>query len=261
VNRTVRHAWSRLVVALATGVACGAGATASVPTAHAFDRSDDFSVAAESGGGGGRRFTGAPADGLTCVVCHRPGRSHPTLTITGLPRTFVPGTRYDLVLEWAESSDNAALALELATTDGHGAGELALLDDASLEARDRCAGGSTAAHLVADVADRRVVTLDSCGASRLRAQWTAPTTPGAVWMTAALVQGNSSGDPSGDGVAERSVLVAAEGFGTDVSVFGGGCSATAHGPGGASAGLVAATVATLGLRRRRRRHGRARHGR
>lgn len=246
------HAGSTLALALAT---CLATSTAS--HAQAFDRADAFSAPAETGGGGGRRFTGAPSDGLTCVVCHRTGRSRPTLTVTGMPDAFVPATRYDIVVEWPESPDNAAIALELATADGRGAGVLTLPDDATLEARDRCAGAAAAAHLAADVGDRQVVTLDSCGASRLRVQWDSPSSPAPVWLAAVLVQGNSSGDPSGDATVEHSRLISAEGFGSDVAVFGGGCSVTRGDRTSLRAWLAAAVVAALASwRRRRRRQGR-----
>jgi hypothetical protein len=58
------------------------------------------------GGGGGRYFTGSPADGYGCSVCHSgPEKFSFPVRVTGLPMNgYIPGTTSSIRLSWAEAS-------------------------------------------------------------------------------------------------------------------------------------------------------------
>lgn len=80
-------------------------ALACVRTAHAFSAPEAFHAPANEGGGGGRWFSGSPAEGYACDVCHtpEPKQTQFGLRVSGLPSAgYVAGTSYDLTLEWPE---------------------------------------------------------------------------------------------------------------------------------------------------------------
>ena len=109
------------------------------------------------GGGGGRFFTGSPADGYDCSVCHT---SNPTYSFplyqTGLPVDgYVTGTEYKIKLQWPEaaayerSATNqpqlnlhplSLITAEFVAEDGGSSGSLALVDEGmQVEGADTCA--------------------------------------------------------------------------------------------------------------------------
>jgi hypothetical protein len=160
-----------------------------------------FAAPAIEGGSGGRYFSGAPADGYTCSVCHRGGERF-ALAVSGLPRGgWEPGRTYDLTLAFPEGASSVGAVIEIADAEGHGQGTMALVPDAELEDGDRCRDGAAATRLVV-AAGRQLARVDGCGAARARLRWTAP--PAArtdVRLHAAAVRGDGSGDPLGDGTA------------------------------------------------------------
>lgn len=168
-----------------------------------FDEPAADAVTDTWGGGGGRRFTGSPADGFTCAVCHTDA-SNAEWAMLGVPEDgWTPRAEVVLDIVWPETLRQAAVALELVHGDGTPAGTVALLDDAELSERERCTGSGVGAHVAWPARDgRTVIASDACGASRLRVRWTAPASgSGPVWLHATTVQGNGSGDATGDAFA------------------------------------------------------------
>jgi len=120
--------------------------------AAAFVRIDEFTAdpAAQLGGGGGRYFTGSPADGFDCSVCHTSpeGYSFP-LRQKGLPLDgYVPGKVYEeITLSWPDVTmaeqqalsrglkPVTALMAEFVAEDGGNAGTLEFLNVAIRERR------------------------------------------------------------------------------------------------------------------------------
>lgn len=158
-------------------------------------------------GGGGRFFTGSPVDGFGCSVCHS-GGLEPQVVFQGLPAgEYVPGTIYDVEVTWSDPQRPHALALEFVTALGQAAGQLTPLEPS--DASERCAGdasGEPPTH-ISHVAGRTILTLDDCGASRLRFRFAAPADPSLVFA-ASVVRSDLSQTPEGDGTFElRQVLV------------------------------------------------------
>ena len=60
------------------------------------------------------------------------------MTLSGLPKSFEPGTTYDIVLSWTTPTAPQGLNLEVVDVEGRAAGELALPATADLTADDRC---------------------------------------------------------------------------------------------------------------------------
>ncbi len=91
----------RLAWLLAAGLAwASAGATA-----HAYSAPEAFPDSPVAGGGGGRWFTGSPADGFGCSVCHvaTPGQRVFPFYVAGLPlEGYELATRNEVVLSWPE---------------------------------------------------------------------------------------------------------------------------------------------------------------
>jgi hypothetical protein len=73
--------------------------------ARAYSSPDAYFDRASQGGGGGRWFTGSPADGFGCNVCHTntpQGRDFP-LYVAGLPTGgYALASRQEIVLSWPE---------------------------------------------------------------------------------------------------------------------------------------------------------------
>jgi hypothetical protein len=153
------------------------------------------------GGGGGRWFTGSPADGFDCSVCHAGGPAL-ELEITGLPvEGWTPGERYELWIGWADPAAHVSLLAELARASGGGIGQVELAAADSLMPDERCAGGPRAAKLHPLDQDRTIASLADCGASLLRMTWTAPAQADEdAWLFLAGVHADASEDPTGDGV-------------------------------------------------------------
>lgn len=153
------------------------------------------------GGGGGRWFTGSPADGFDCSVCHAGGEPL-ELDIVGLPvEGWSPGLTYELRIGWVDPEAHVSLLAEFARADGSGVGQVALAPEDLLLPEERCGGGPRAAKLHALDQDRQITSLGDCGAKLLRVQWTAPAQADEdAWLFVAGVHADASDDPRGDGV-------------------------------------------------------------
>lgn len=153
------------------------------------------------GGGGGRWFTGSPADGFDCSVCHADGPSL-ELDIMGLPvEGWSPGQSYELWIDWADPAAHVSLLVEFARANGSGIGEVELAPEDLLLPEERCGGGPRAAKLHPLEQDRTIASLGDCGARLLRMTWTAPAHADEdAWLFLAGVNADASDDPTGDGV-------------------------------------------------------------
>jgi hypothetical protein len=90
---------------LVASLACAVVLAALADEARAYSTPDASAEQPALGGGGGRWFTGSPADGFGCTVCHAPasGQRHFPLRVAGLPSDgYVPGQRQEIVLAWHE---------------------------------------------------------------------------------------------------------------------------------------------------------------
>lgn len=91
-------AYSRALATVA--LICGTSAHA-----RAFGDYELFFADPVDGGAGGRWFTGSPADGYTCSVCHEGGRQWP-VQVDGLPtgQGYLPDPNkpYSITLSWNE---------------------------------------------------------------------------------------------------------------------------------------------------------------
>src|SRR5687767_4603827 len=79
--------WSALAPALRGGAIWLLGGVLAAGTAHAYSAPEAYAELAYQGGGEGRWFTGSPADGFGCGVCHTPaaGQREYPLYVQGLP--------------------------------------------------------------------------------------------------------------------------------------------------------------------------------
>jgi hypothetical protein len=188
----------RIGIALGTVVL----SLASAQRARAYLDGSRFLAPAIEGGAGGRFFTGAPADGYTCSVCHREGQPF-ALALEGLPAEgWEAGQTYDLRIAFPAEARNVGAMIEIADAEGRGQGTLATVPDAELETADRCRTGEGATTVVLGVIGRQLARTDVCGAARARIRWTAPPMPIAgLRLHATAVLGDGSGDPRGDGSA------------------------------------------------------------
>lgn len=218
----------------------------SASNARAFSDQDRFADQAAKGGGGGRYFTGSPADGFGCAVCHR-GASAPKVEVRGLPDDFLAGTTYDVELAWDNPALTHGIALELVTGENLAAGTIALPVDAAITAAERCKSQPSerpAAELHTENG-RQVLTVENCGSSIVRFRWTAPQAND-VTFAAGVVRSDASATAQGDGVAEISRALLPVGATRNA---GGGCHV------GRSRGpwlSLLALLIPLSLRRRRR---------
>jgi MYXO-CTERM domain-containing protein len=229
--------------------------------AAAFSDYEVFSLPpTDSGGGGGRFFTGSTSDGYTCAVCHR-GAPPPTLQLSGLPeRELVAGTTYDVEIVWTAPDQLHALNLEFVTPQGVAAGTIVLPDPATLLPADLCNPAlqspteppteGPATHLIEESAPRQVLWMDDCGASRLRFRYTA-SGAAEVMFAAAVVRTDKSEKPEGDGVTELRRTLYLQGLAPAAE----SCSSTPGTDAPAGAALVLLGLA-LSLRARRRKHNR-----
>jgi len=92
------HTLARALIALAAW-------TIATGTARAFSSPDAYAEAPAAGGGGGRWFSGSPADGLGCSSCHSaaPGQRIFPFYVSGLPLAgYELAARQEIVLSWPE---------------------------------------------------------------------------------------------------------------------------------------------------------------
>lgn len=212
--------------------------------ARAFSDPALFAAPAVEGGGAGRYFTGSPADGHSCGVCHRGGAS-PTVFLDGFPDVTRPGARYDVTVRWDEPDASHAMHLELMNPAGeHPSVELSNADALPLE--EHCDGepdGPPAVYAV-DIGARRVLGVEDCGARALSFSFIAPAEP--IHVALGVVRSDRSATPEGDGVLELRRVV---GSGADA---GAGCSFRApSGDGDAWILGLCAVLSALAVRRRR----------
>lgn len=175
---------------------------------------------ARTGGAGGRVFSGSPADGYTCAVCHT--GAAPTMPEvrgwSGGP--YEPGATYQLEIAWPE--EHLGLVVEATDRAGAPLGTWRLPPSDVVLPDERCAGGSRAAERL-DLADARAaIAVGDCGAHLLRAQWTAPDEPIAGALHVAAVIADGDGTPAGDGAVVRALPLGPD----DPS----GCSVGGEGP-------------------------------
>jgi hypothetical protein len=199
-----------------------AGAWLAPSGARAYSSFADYVRPIEEGGGGGKLFTGTPADGYTCDVCHR-GAVGSSLQVMGLPEAgYVPGQTYQLSFQW-DNTLRVALMAELTDRHGAPAGVSALAPystwtDAEkcaqdgFPAADLCRAGQTGVEAACcrDIdatkdacsfpGERSVLWMVECGAHAARLTWTAPVQGGDVWFSASMLTSNAGNDAEGDGV-------------------------------------------------------------
>lgn len=207
--------------------------------AFAYSDPGNFADDAVVGGGAGRYFTGARAEGYSCNVCHRGGPA-PNFVIDPLPDDLQSGTQYALVIHWADPQSPQALQLELANPNGSHP-TVNIPATASVPATSRCeqmANGSPAIYRI-DVGARRIVGVEDCGASRIDVTFGATGDP--IEVSIGGVRSNEDGTPDGDGVFEKRFVLSPE-----LRAGGSGCSA--HRP----SGLSPLLGGLLFVRRRRR---------
>jgi hypothetical protein len=179
---------------------------------HAFSNPETYDELSELGGGGGRWFTGSPADGFGCDVCHQ-GGAGVELSVTGLPLdAVVPGMAYEVTLSWPSQLDDLALIAEFTDEQRKSVGALALPRVDAYTPPELCApdeGGSPATGVYGAQDGRMLVGVVDCGAHISRFQWTAPALiAGPIWFNAGFVASNGDATPEGDGVtlARRALL-------------------------------------------------------
>jgi len=259
-------------------------------TAHAFTEPRTYYDSPGAGGGGNRFFTGSPAEGYGCAVCHTgPGRRWP-LEISGVPQAgYEPGETYELVLRFEELSDYAkerredgkvppavGLVAELVAESGIGTGKLEVSPANEAEDGELCElpMGQRATQLyrvrpgeatreaglsceAGSLGQRCVVATLSCGASELRVRWTAPSrAQGPIWFSGGFVTAErANGDAENDSVHEFDEVLLPKGSGQDfaTATLESGCSAgSVPAAGGLGAWLLGglALVGVLIWRRR-----------
>jgi hypothetical protein len=261
-------------------------------TARAFTEPRSYFDDAARGGGGGRWFTGSPAEGYGCSVCHEGGESE-RLRITGLPESgYVPGASYDVRVSWSEFAARAdrirarnagppsmSLVAEFVTETGEGSGLIEIAAPEVAASGELCIvpenaqaaqlysvrpGEDTAEQPVAchatGLGQRCVVAVLSCGARELRFRWTAPERwQGVIWFSGGFVATERvSGDPLGDAVTEFSHVLPRAPAPDEryVMRMEGGCRASGsagHGPGAGWLLVLAWLCVQRSLRGRRAR--------
>lgn len=247
-----------------------------VPRAHAYSSFPSYALPIEEGGGGRRLFTGTPADGYGCDVCHR-GATGADLHVEGLPEDgYVPGEAYTITLRWPEETPRAALMAELTDVAGNPVGSTALPSYSTWGPSELCREGTVPAadlcRLSADgdgccrdldptrdacefPGERSVLWMLDCGAHMARLVWTAPSADaGDVWFSTQMVNSDVSADVLGDGVTAVRRRLRPMGASTNLSAAVGDCHAVPGKPArGSMLGVM--TLALLAVTRPRRRHG------
>ena len=213
--------------------------------AGAFSSPTTYDLTTQEAGGGGRWFTGSPAD---------QGGQPAELSVTGLPIDgYVPGMAYAITVTWPPALEDLALVAEFTDEQRKSAGMLALPRVDAYTPPDLCApdeGGSPATDLYQSSDGRTMIGLVDCGAHVSRFQWTAPAiAAGKVWFNAGFVVSNGDAAPTGDGVTLAARVLAPVGSAAQRMVTASGCNAL--GTGGVSgAALWLLPLVLFGLGRR-----------
>lgn len=223
---------ARSIGAIALALAASAGSAA------AYTEAARFAEPAIDGGGDGRYFTGSPADGLSCKVCHgdEPG---PSVSVSGVPDRVVAGAAYQITLRWPGDERVHGAAIEVVDSDRRAA-PTTLPALADQPAGMKCTGGATSAAELVTVGARQIVYVRPCGATEVTFGFTAQRADD-LYLGAAVVSADGFETADGDGTYELRRTLAAD----DQQVT---CSA-GGGPGGGAIVLVAAALV---VRRRRR---------
>ena len=211
--------------------------------AAAYSSFPDYLRRIEEGGGGGRLFTGTPADAHGCDVCHRDVAGAP-LEVLGLPVDgYVPGQSYEIQFRWPATAPHVALMAEFTNLAGAPAGLTALAPYATWQAPERCENGFPAADVCRagasggccrelDMArdacsfpgERSVLWVLDCGSKSARAIWTAPAaSAGDVWFSSSMVTSNIMNDARGDGASSVRKRLRVAGSPPEVSAAVGTC--------------------------------------
>lgn len=198
-------------------------------SAFAYSDPEKFSWPTSEGGGAGRWFTGSPADGYTCNVCHAGGEAA-ELAISGLPIDgYVPGASYEVIVQWPAALTHVGINAEITDERGNSAGVIVLPEGPTLDDREKCEpiGANIPASLLnAPSPARAVITVLDCGSRRLRLLWTAPIEPrGPLWLSGAMVHADGMGNVEGDGVTDFARPITTYG-GEPIASSVGGCTVT-----------------------------------
>ena len=243
------------LAALLCALTCG------ITSAYAFTEPATYFGDPSRGGGGGRWFTGSPAEGYGCAVCHVDAIDVP-VSVEGLPAEgYVPGQRYDVRIAWPEFAAFAeteraqsggaplpmAVVAELVGETGEGSGTIEVASTEHAQPGELCIPplNEQAAQLfwvppgqrteeagiqceANALGQRCIAATRSCGASELRFQWTAPqAAQDTIWFAAGFVASDRvSGDPLGDRVREIKIPIqpAASAKARYETALSGGCS-------------------------------------
>ena len=179
-----------------------------VTEVHAYSDLFRFNDRAVSGGGGGRWFTGSPADSYGCDVCHESTTPEP-ITVSGLPDGYEPGAQYEISVIWSSASARVNGLVEITDTLGRGAG-YASLAEPPLTAAELCQPneGQIPAALLLEPPDvaldpqRQLIGMQDCGGSLLRWRWTAPAQDiGPLFFAGGVVAPDQHRDALGDRVS------------------------------------------------------------
>ena len=164
-----------------------------------------FNDAAAHGGGGGRWFTGSPAEGYGCDVCHEGPRSTQVI-VQGVPEVYQPGLTYELYVSWPPTMLHVTAMVELTDQLGRGAGT-SVVSEAVTSPDEVCQPveqGVPAALLLTgpelglDQA-RQLVAMQDCGGNTLHWSWTAPASDiGPVVFSGGLVEPDQQKNADGD---------------------------------------------------------------
>jgi hypothetical protein len=265
---------------IACAAMIAAGCAAAPLVARAFTEPRTYYDDPRAGGGGGRWFTGSPAEGHGCSVCHG-GAGVASLEVDGLPTDgYVPGERYDVRLAWPRFAERAdtlrarddgppsmGLVAELVAETGRGAGAIEIAAAEAARADELCVvpEGAPAAQLFGvrpvdqtseegthcdanALGQRCLVAVLSCGAREVRMRWTAPEKDqGTIWFAAGFVTTeHAKSDVRGDAVVEVAIPIAPARSASQryETRLHGACGAAA---GSRSHGSQAASVVTLCL--------------
>jgi hypothetical protein len=214
-----------------------------------------FNDPAAQGGGGGRWFTGSPADSYGCEVCHAPAAGGQPVFVQGIRDTYQPGATYDLTIAWPASSLHVTGLVEFTDSEGNGAGSVAL-PTTPLTAAESCTPveAQVPAAIVltgpqlALANGRQLVGMQDCGGNVLHWLWTAPAQDvGPIFFAGGLVSPDQRMDEDGDHVTRLSKSIASPAQANYESRVAGGCSASRARSGDAADGGVALALLLTAL--------------